>query len=72
MFAQMLFLGAEPNKRCRQILEQVKVDSKYNAETVFKLLLLIGEYEFKLREVSDEFVTRINNEIKVRKTCNDN
>lgn len=59
MFAGMLFLGAEPNKRCRQILDQVKVDSKYNAETVFQLLLLVGEYEFKLKEVSDAIVIRI-------------
>jgi len=44
-------IGAENNKRCRQLRDQVIVDSKFNPEIMFRLLLNIGQYEFKLREV---------------------
>ncbi|KAK2144442.1 hypothetical protein LSH36_756g00059 [Paralvinella palmiformis] len=43
--------GAENNKRCRQLRDQVIVDSKFNPEIMFRLLLNIGQYEFKLREM---------------------
>ena len=44
--------GAELNKRVKQIRDQVLADSKFNALTVFELLLNIGQFEFKLKEVS--------------------
>ena len=45
------FVGAEMNKRCRQLREQVLIDAKFNALTVFRLLLNVGQFEFKLKEV---------------------
>ena len=47
-----LFEGAESNKRCRQLRDQVLQDSKYKPETIFRLLLNVGQFEFKLKEVS--------------------
>ncbi len=44
--------GAEANKRCRQLRDQVIQDSKYNPEILFRLLLNISQFEFNLKEVS--------------------
>ena len=43
--------SAEMNKRCRQLREQVLIDAKFNALTVFRLLLNVGQFEFKLKEM---------------------
>jgi len=45
-------VGAEGNKRCRQLRDQVIQDSAYNPESLFKLLLNTSQYEFNLKEVS--------------------
>ena len=45
------FVGADMNKRCRQLREQVLSDAKFNALTVFRLLLSVGQFEFMLKEV---------------------
>ncbi|KAK3090762.1 hypothetical protein FSP39_014429 [Pinctada imbricata] len=46
-----LSASADQNKRCRQLREQVLTDSKYNPLVVFQLLLNIGQFEFKLKEM---------------------
>ncbi|XP_076082010.1 WASH complex subunit 5-like isoform X2 [Mytilus galloprovincialis] len=43
--------SADMNKRCRQLREQVLADAKFNALTVFRLLLSVGQFEFKLKEM---------------------
>jgi len=44
-------VGAEGNKRCRQLRDQVIQDCAYNPESLFKLLLNTSQYEFNLKEV---------------------
>jgi len=44
-------VGAEGNKRCRQLRDQVIQDAAYNPESLFKLLLNTSQYEFNLKEV---------------------
>ena len=41
----------EGNKRLKQVRDQVVTDSRYNPLSVFQLLLNIGQFEFKLKEV---------------------
>ena len=41
----------EANKRLKQVRDQVVADSHYNPLSVFQLLLNIGQFEFKLKEV---------------------
>lgn len=43
--------SAEVNKRCKQLRDQVIADSKYNALSVFQLLLETGQFEFQLKEM---------------------
>ena len=50
-----VFSGGEQNKRCRLLRDQVLSDSKYNPLAVFQLLLNIGQFEFKLKEVKQLF-----------------
>jgi len=52
----MFAVGAEGNKRCRQLRDQVIQDSAYNPELLFKLLLNTSQYEFNLKEVSRYFL----------------
>jgi WASH complex subunit strumpellin len=47
----LLLLGAEANKRCKQLRDQVLSDSKYSPLAVFQLLLNTAQFEFKLKEV---------------------
>lgn len=42
------------NKRLRQIKDQVLNDSKYNPRLLFRLLLDTAQFEFTLKEVSQE------------------
>ena len=53
----MIFEGADGNKRCRLLRDQVIQDSLFNPEQVFKLLLNTSQFEFKLKEVSCESVS---------------
>ncbi|XP_060076742.1 WASH complex subunit 5-like [Ylistrum balloti] len=46
-----LSLSADANKRCRLLREQVLADAKYNPLETFQLLLNIGQFEFKLKEM---------------------
>lgn len=41
----------EANKRVKQVRDQVVSDSRYNPLGVFQLLLNIGQFEFKLKEM---------------------
>ncbi|XP_076462616.1 WASH complex subunit 5-like [Babylonia areolata] len=41
----------ESNKRLKQVRDQVVSDSRYNPLTVFQLLLNIGQFEFRLKEM---------------------
>ncbi|XP_059147627.1 WASH complex subunit 5-like isoform X2 [Physella acuta] len=43
--------SAELNKRIKQIRDQVLSDCKFNALTVFELLLNIAQFEFRLKEL---------------------
>ncbi|XP_078609635.1 WASH complex subunit 5-like [Branchiostoma floridae x Branchiostoma japonicum] len=43
--------GADLNKRCRQLREQVIADSKYNPGILFELLLNTAQLELKLKEM---------------------
>lgn len=43
--------GAEQNRRCKALREQVLTDAKYNPLAVFQLLLNVGQFEFTLKEV---------------------
>lgn len=43
--------SADTNKRCRLLREQVLADAKFNPLTVFRLLLSVGQFEFKLKEM---------------------
>lgn len=49
-------IGAEGNKRCRQLRDQVLQDCAYNPESLFKLLLNTSQYEFNLKEVGHSFL----------------
>lgn len=49
-------IGAEGNKRCRQLRDQVLQDCAYNPESLFKLLLNTSQYEFSLKEVGHSFL----------------
>jgi WASH complex subunit strumpellin len=44
-------LGADINKRCKQMLQLVITDLQYNPSEVFKLLLNTAQFEFNLKEV---------------------
>jgi len=44
--------GADGNKRCKQLRDQVLTDSKFNPLHVFQLLLNTAQFEFKLKEAS--------------------
>ena len=44
-------IGADVNKRCKQILQLVINDTQYNPSDVFKLLLNTAQFEFNLKEV---------------------
>lgn len=44
-------VGADINKRCKQMLQLVITDSQYNPANVFKLLLNTAQFEFNLKEV---------------------
>ena len=46
-------IGAENNKRCKQMLQLVVTDTQYNPAEVFKLLLNTAQFEFNLKEVCD-------------------
>ncbi|XP_077866142.1 WASH complex subunit 5-like [Saccoglossus kowalevskii] len=39
------------NKRCRQLKEQVLLDSKFNPQVLFTLLLNTGQFELQLKEM---------------------
>jgi len=43
--------GADTNKKCKQLREQVIQDSGCKAETTFKLMTNVAQFEFKLKEV---------------------
>lgn len=47
------------NKRLRQIKDQVLNDSKYNPKLLFRLLLDTAQFEFTLKEVSQEFFRNV-------------
>lgn len=47
--------GAEANKRCKLLRDQVLADSKYSPLAVFQLLLNTAQFEFKLKEVNTWF-----------------
>lgn len=53
-------IGADVNKRCKQMLQLVITDSQYNPADVFKLLLNTAQFEFNLKEVLfiDSFIRR--------------
>ncbi len=44
-------IGADINKRCKQMLQLVITDVQYNPAAVFKLLLNTAQFEFNLKEV---------------------
>ena len=44
-------IGADQNKRCKQMLQLVVTESQYNPGEVFKLLLNTAQFEFNLKEV---------------------
>lgn len=48
----VILSGAEQNRRCKALREQVLTDAKYSPLAVFQLLLNIGQFEFTLKEVS--------------------
>ncbi|XP_064486870.1 WASH complex subunit 5-like isoform X2 [Ornithodoros turicata] len=43
--------GGESNKRCKQLREQVLQESKYQALSVFQLLLHTAQFELKIKEL---------------------
>lgn len=47
----------EANKRCRQLRDQVIMDSRYNALQVFQLLLYTAQFELKLKEIFKRLLT---------------
>lgn len=51
LHSSVLQPSAELNKRIKAIREQVLADSKFNPLVVFELLLNIGQFEFKLKEM---------------------
>lgn len=48
-------IGAEMNKRCKQMLQLVVTESHYEPGAVFKLLLNTAQFEFNLKEVRTDF-----------------
>jgi len=44
-------IGAENNKRCKQMLQLVVTEVQYNPAKVFQLLLNTAQFEFNLKEV---------------------
>jgi len=44
-------IGADINKRCKQMLQFVLTETQYNPANVFKLLLNTAQFEFNLKEV---------------------
>jgi WASH complex subunit strumpellin len=44
-------IGAENNKRCKQMLQLVITEVQYNPAKVFQLLLNTAQFEFNLKEV---------------------
>ncbi|CAF1096037.1 unnamed protein product [Adineta ricciae] len=44
-------VGADINKRCKQMLQLVITDLQYNPAAVFKLLLNTAQFEFNLKEI---------------------
>jgi WASH complex subunit strumpellin len=44
-------IGADINKRCKQMLQLVIADAHYNPADVFDLLLNTAQFEFNLKEV---------------------
>lgn len=44
-------VGADINKRCKQMLQMVITEVHYNPSEVFKLLLNTAQFEFNLKEV---------------------
>ena len=44
-------VGADINKRCKQMLQFVITESHYEPGAVFKLLLNTAQFEFNLKEV---------------------
>ncbi|RUS78371.1 hypothetical protein EGW08_013864 [Elysia chlorotica] len=59
--------GAELNKRVKQIRDQVLTDSKFNPLTVFELLLNIGQFEFKLKEMFKHMLNEKENKWELYK-----
>lgn len=54
-FLLFFYVAYDPNnKRLRQIKDQVLNDSKYNPKLLFRLLLDTAQFEFTLKEVSQE------------------
>lgn len=49
-------IGADVNKRCRQMLQYVITESQYSSAAVFKLLLNTAQFEFNLKEVKLKLV----------------
>ena len=47
-------IGADNNKRCKQLLQLVVTDTQYSPTEVFKLLLNTAQFEFNLKEVCFE------------------
>ena len=48
-------IGADINKRCKQMLQLVITEVHYNPAEVFKLLLNTAQFEFNLKEVLNLF-----------------
>ena len=46
-----LQIGADINKRCKQMLQFVITESQYKSADIFKLLLNTAQFEFNLKEV---------------------
>jgi WASH complex subunit strumpellin len=44
-------IGADINKRCKEMLKLVMTDTQYIPSDVFKLLLNTAQFEFNLKEV---------------------
>ncbi|CAF3285967.1 unnamed protein product, partial [Rotaria sp. Silwood2] len=50
-------IGADINKRCKQMLQLVINESQYNPSEVFKLLLNTAQFEFNLKEIVSLLLT---------------
>ncbi|CAF0980049.1 unnamed protein product [Rotaria sordida] len=51
LHASELPIGADINKRCKQMLQIVTNESQYDPSQVFKLLLNTAQFEFNLKEI---------------------